>query len=51
MKNESLGEAENNVSQNVDTDPEMLSLSSNTRFWQLFDRATQSKNWTPLDDI
>ncbi len=35
----------------MDTDLETLLLSANSRFWQLFDRATQSKNWTPLDEV
>ena len=35
----------------LDTDLETLLLSSNSRFWKLFDRATRSKNWTPLDDV
>jgi antitoxin (DNA-binding transcriptional repressor) of toxin-antitoxin stability system len=33
-----------------DTDLETLLLSSSTRFWKLFDRATRSKKWTPLDE-
>ena len=33
-----------------DTDLETLLLSSSSRFWQLFDRATRSSNWTPLDE-
>lgn len=31
-----------------DIDLETLLLSSNTRFWELFDRAARSKKWTPL---
>jgi len=34
-----------------DTDLEALLLSSNTRFWELFDRATTSRKWTPLDEV
>ncbi len=34
-----------------DTDLETLLLSSNSRFWELFDRATVSKKWTPLDEV
>lgn len=34
-----------------DTDLETLLLSSNSRFWQLFDHATRSKQWTPLDKV
>ncbi len=34
-----------------DTDLEILVLSSNRRFWNLFDRAAKSRRWTPLDKI
>ena len=34
-----------------DTDLETLLLSSNRRFWELFDRAAKSKKWTPLDEV
>jgi prevent-host-death family protein len=34
-----------------DTDLEALLLSTNPRFWDLFDRAAGSKNWTPLEDL
>ena len=30
---------------------ETLLLSSNSRFWKLFDRATRSKKWTSLDKV
>ncbi len=33
-----------------DTDLETLLLSSNSRFWSLFDRAAGSRKWTALDD-
>lgn len=32
-----------------DTDLETLLLSSNSRFWSLFDRAAESRKWRPLD--
>lgn len=34
-----------------DTDLESLLLSTNTRFWNLFDRALKSRRWTPLDSV
>ena len=34
-----------------DTDLETLLLSSDRRFWTLFDRAAASKKWTSLDDL
>lgn len=34
-----------------DTDLEILVLSSNRRFWNLFDRAAKSRRWTPLYKI
>ena len=34
-----------------DTDLETLLLSSNSRFWKLFDRATKSRQWTSLDAV
>jgi prevent-host-death family protein len=34
-----------------DTDLESLLLSSNRRFWEIFDRAANSKRWTRLDKI
>jgi prevent-host-death family protein len=34
-----------------DTDVESLLLASNRKFWSLFDRAAESKRWTPLDQI
>ena len=34
-----------------DTDLETLLLSSNTRFWDLFDRAASAKKWTALDEV
>jgi prevent-host-death family protein len=33
-----------------DTDLETLLLSSNRRFWELFDRAGRSRKWTPLEE-
>ena len=33
------------------TDMETLLLSSDKRFWDLFDRAARSKKWTPLEDV
>ncbi len=35
----------------ADTDLESLILSSNKRFWSLFDRAAQSSKWTSLDEL
>ena len=35
----------------AETDLETLLLSSNQRFWKLFDRAAQSGKWTPLSEI
>ena len=34
-----------------DTDLESLLLSANRRFWELFDRAADTKRWTRLDKI
>lgn len=34
-----------------DTDLETLLVSSNSRFWDLFDRAARSRKWTPLDAV
>lgn len=34
-----------------ETDLETLPLSNSPRFWELFDRAAQSKHWTPLEDL
>jgi prevent-host-death family protein len=34
-----------------DTDLETLLLSCNNRFWALFDRAANSKRWTPLERL
>ena len=34
-----------------DTDLETLLLSSNRRFWEMFDRAAKSVKWTPLDAV
>lgn len=34
-----------------DTDLETLLLSSNSRFWGLFDQATKSRKWTSLDAV
>jgi prevent-host-death family protein len=34
-----------------DTDLETLLLSSNSRFWALFDRAARSRKWTALDEM
>ena len=39
------------VALDEDTDLESLLLSSNRRFWKLFDRSAQSKRWTSLDKI
>ena len=36
---------------NENTDLETLLLSSNNRFWELFDRATKSRKWTSLDEL
>ena len=33
-----------------DTDLEALLLSSNSRFCSMFDRAAESRRWTPLDE-
>lgn len=30
---------------------ESLLLSTNTRFWNLFDSAWKSRRWTPLDSV
>jgi prevent-host-death family protein len=35
----------------TDTDLETLLLSSNRRFWDLFDRAAKSRKWTPLETV
>jgi hypothetical protein len=37
-----------------DTDPEVLSLSQNKRFWQMFDAAYErgeKEGWIPLEDL
>ena len=34
-----------------DTDVESILLSGNRRFWELFDRAVESKGWTSIDKI
>jgi prevent-host-death family protein len=34
-----------------ETDLETLLLSSNSRFWTLFDRAAGSKRWTSLEGL
>ncbi len=34
-----------------ETDLETLLLSNLPRFWELFDRAGQSKRWTRLEDL
>ena len=34
-----------------DTDLETLLLSGNSRFWELFDRATESRRWTSLEKL
>lgn len=37
-----------------DTDLEILALSQNKRFWNLYDAALEKANregWTPLDDV
>jgi len=34
-----------------DTDLEALVLSSNKRFWSIFDRAAKTRKWTPLEEI
>ncbi|MBI3681582.1 MAG: type II toxin-antitoxin system Phd/YefM family antitoxin [Acidobacteria bacterium] len=34
-----------------DTDLETLLLSSNRRFWRLFDQAAKSRKWTPLNEV
>lgn len=36
---------------NEETDLETLLLSSNSRFWSLFDRATKGKRWTSLEEV
>jgi len=33
-----------------ETDLETLLLSSNSRFWAMFDRAADSKRWTSLEE-
>lgn len=33
------------------TDLESLLLSTNRKFWELFDKAAESKRWTPLDQL
>jgi len=35
----------------AETDLETLLLSSNQRFWKLFDRAAQSRKWTSPDEL
>ena len=39
------------VALDEDTDLESLLLSSNRRFWKLFDQSADSKRWTSLDKI
>ena len=39
------------ISLNEGTDVETLLLSGNKRFWELFDRATQSKRWMSLEKL
>jgi prevent-host-death family protein len=34
-----------------DTDLEALVLSSNKRFWAIFDRAAKTRKWTSLEEI
>jgi prevent-host-death family protein len=34
-----------------DTNLESIVLSSNKRFWSIFDRAAKTRKWTPLDAI
>ncbi len=34
-----------------ETDLETLVLSSNNRFWELFDQAAKSRKWTSLDAV
>ncbi len=38
------------LSVDEETDLETLLLSSNGRFWGLFDRAAESKRWTSLEE-
>lgn len=33
------------------TDLESLLLSTNRRFWELFDKAAESERWTPLEKL
>ena len=33
------------------TDLEALVLANSPRFWELFDRAAESRKWTPLKDL
>jgi len=35
----------------AETDLETMLLSANKRFWKLFDGATQTKKWTPLNEL
>ncbi len=37
-----------------DTDLEIVAISQNKRFWEVYDRAAgraQAEGWTPLDDL
>ena len=34
-----------------ETDLESLVLSNSPRFWRLFDKAAQSRKWTPLEKL
>ncbi len=34
-----------------ETDLESLLLSTNPRFWELFDKSARSKSWTPLGQV
>ncbi len=34
-----------------ETDLEALILSNSPKFWELFDRASRSKKWTPLEEL
>lgn len=33
------------------TDLESLLLSSNRRFWDLFDKAAKARKWTPIENL
>ena len=39
------------VAVETDTDLETLLLSGSRRFWDLFDRAAESKRWTHIDNL